>query len=335
MVRIHLSAAILVVLMLVCSGSVDASGWRKPGAGSCSGPGCVMLSAIGGDEESLGLLQQRASGRIAAQAPAHKEPTPGIVPTNVTDMWWQVVGAVDIEESQAALAKVTDGEEAKQLQAKLDELRMHTPFAEQVKELYSDQWDLMKYVVAMDRLSHRIHVAEENGSPEVEELLKQVETMRAKLPADLDEEALVRRAAAAVPNVTAVWWQVAGAADIEETQAALAKATDGEEAKQLQAKLDELRLQTPFAEQVKEVFSDQWDLMKYVVAMDKLSHRIHVAEENGSPEVEELLKQVETMRAKLPADLDEDALIRRAAAAWIVAHAPANAAKPSFARSPQ
>jgi len=83
------------------------------------------------------------------------------------------------------------------------------------------------------------------------------------------------------PKVLAVWSQVFGAVEIEEAQAALAKAT-GEEAKELQTKLDELQVQYPHAGQAKELFSDQWDLMKYAVAMDKLSRRVHEAEESNA-----------------------------------------------------
>merc|ERR1740121_2780370 len=182
----------------------------------------------------------------------------------------------------------------------------------------------MKQVVALSKMSLRVHEAEEANSPDTPELLKQVQAMQAALPTDLDEAMLINRAAAAVPNITGVWWQVVAAVDIEETRAALADAT-GEEAKQLQTKLDELEAKAPMT----GLFSDQWDLMKQVVALSKMSLRVHEAEEANSPDTPELLKQVQAMQAALPTDVDGDALMRRAAAAWILSKAPTHAASQS------
>jgi hypothetical protein len=157
----------LSVLLLPCL-ALAATG---AGAGLCDNGVCDA-----GEDENAALLQSAAQAQAQASGgPAARAPSPrGAASSaaqekthvkirratvrrviNMSDVWDQLTGSVQIDELQAQLKKAAADSQAK-IQAELDKLEKAYPAYAEIKEKFAAQWDKIVSAVNLDELKKQV-----------------------------------------------------------------------------------------------------------------------------------------------------------------------------------
>lgn len=87
---------------------------------------------------------------------------------NVTDVWTQLTGAVEIDQLNQSISKAKDAALAK-MQGQLDKLQKAFPAAAELKEKFKDQWDSIVAGVNVDELKAKVADAQKYATDKLSE----------------------------------------------------------------------------------------------------------------------------------------------------------------------
>jgi len=137
------------------------------GAGARTEP-CKDGVCHGGEDEDAALLQSRVAQKTEAQPQntslEQVSKHTGQVKIrratvrksiNVTDVWAQLTGAVEIDQLTKSIEKAT-GEAKEKLQAQREKLEQAYPSAAEVQEKFKEQWDKIIAGVNVDELKEKV-----------------------------------------------------------------------------------------------------------------------------------------------------------------------------------